>query len=97
ERAGRSIAGLNVALELGSNAAIKDAVKRGLGVAFLSRLCVVRELGAKELRSVAIRGLRLARRFYIVYHRRRPLSAAASVFLAFGESHPMGGRATKRP
>ncbi len=40
ERASRSLAELNVSLELGSNVAIKDAVKRGLGVAFLSRFCV---------------------------------------------------------
>ncbi len=39
-RAGMSLADLNVALELGSNAAIKDAVQRGLGVAFLSQLAV---------------------------------------------------------
>jgi DNA-binding transcriptional LysR family regulator len=90
ERAGSSLAGLSVSLELGSNAGIKDAVKRGLGVAFLSRFCVQRELAAKELRAVRVRGLDLARQFYLVYHRRRPLSPAASVFLHFLESHPIG-------
>lgn len=89
-RAGTSLGALNVALELGSNAAIKDAVKRGLGVAFLSRFAVERELEAEELRSVAVRGLRLARRFYAVHHRRRPLSPAANTFLHFLESHPIG-------
>jgi LysR family transcriptional regulator, low CO2-responsive transcriptional regulator len=96
ERSGTSLADLNVSLELGSNAAIKDAVKRGLGVAFLSRLAVERELDAKELRTVAVRGLRLLRDFYLVYHRHRPLSAAATAFLHFVESHPIGRRATKR-
>ena len=90
ERAGTSLAGLNITLELGSNAAIKDAVKRGLGVAFLSRLAVQRELDADELRAVAVSGLSLDRHFYLVYHRRRPLSPAASVFLHFLESHPIG-------
>ena len=89
ERAGRSLAELNVSLELGSNVAIKDAVKRGLGVAFLSRFCVQRELDSKELRAVAVRGLCLTRHFYLVYHRHRPLSQAASVFLHFIESHPI--------
>jgi DNA-binding transcriptional LysR family regulator len=90
ERSGTSLAGLNVTLELGSNAAIKDAVKRGMGVAFLSRLAVQRELDAGELRAVAVGGLSLDRRFYLVYHRRRPLSPAASAFLHFLASHPVG-------
>ena len=76
------------ALELGSNAAIKDAVKRGLGVAFLSELAVRSEVGSKELRSVAVEGLDLARDFYLVFNRRRPLSPAATAFLHFLETHP---------
>jgi DNA-binding transcriptional LysR family regulator len=87
---GASFAGLNVTLELGSNAAIKDTVKRGLGVAFLSRLAVQRELDADELRAVAVSGLSLDRHFYLVYHRRRLLSPAASAFLHFLESHRIG-------
>jgi LysR family transcriptional regulator, low CO2-responsive transcriptional regulator len=90
ERSGTSLAGLNVTLELGSNAAIKDAVKRGLGIAFLSRLSVRRELVADELRAVTVGGLSLDRRFYVVHQRRRPLSPAASVFLHFLASHPIG-------
>jgi DNA-binding transcriptional LysR family regulator len=93
ERGGASLAGLNIALELGSNAAIKDAVKRGIGVAFLSRLAVRRELDADELRSVTVSGLSLDRHFYLVHHRRRPLSPAASVFRHFLESHPIGPEA----
>jgi DNA-binding transcriptional LysR family regulator len=90
ERAGSSLADLSVSLEFGSNAGIKDAVKRGLGVAFLSRFCVQSELKVKELRAVPVRGLCLSRQFYLVYHRRRPLSPAASTFLHFLESHPLG-------
>src|SRR5262249_18182343 len=40
ERAGRSLADLRVALELGSNEAIKEAVLRGMGVAVLSTCAV---------------------------------------------------------
>ena len=97
ERAGRSLAELNVSLELGSNAAIQDAVKRGVGVAFLSRLCVRRDLDSKELRAVGVRGLCLKRQFFLVHHRRRPLSSAASVFMHFIESHPLGRRSSKGP
>jgi DNA-binding transcriptional LysR family regulator len=61
-----------------------------MGIAFLSRLAVRRELDAGELRAVAVAGLALHRRFYAVHHRRRPLSTAASVFLQFLEAHPIG-------
>jgi LysR family transcriptional regulator, low CO2-responsive transcriptional regulator len=87
-RSGTSLAALNVTLELGSNSAIKDAVIRGLGVAFLSQLAVRRELGSKELHALAIKGLDLERDFYLVYDRRRPLSPAAATFLHFVEVHP---------
>jgi len=87
-RAGSSLAALNVTLELGSNAAIKDAVRRGLGVAFLSQLAVQKELGSEELQTVAVKGLDLTRHFYVVFHRRRPLPPAAAVFLHFLEMHP---------
>jgi DNA-binding transcriptional LysR family regulator len=88
-RAGVSLAGLNITLELGSNAAIKDTVKRGLGAAFLSLLAVQREIDADELRAVTVSGLSLVRHFYLVIHRRRPLSPAASAFLHYLESHPI--------
>jgi hypothetical protein len=42
---------------MGSNAAIKDAVKRGLGASFVSRSTVDRELASGKLRAVEVRGL----------------------------------------
>jgi hypothetical protein len=42
------------------------------------------------LLAVPVRRLCLNRRFYLVYHRRRPLSTAARTFLHFLESHPIG-------
>ncbi len=88
ERAGSSLAALNVTLELGSNAAIKDSVRRGLGIAFLSHIAVCRELESKELRTVVVKGLDLSRQFHLVFDRRRPLSPAAAAFLHFLEAHP---------
>jgi LysR family transcriptional regulator, low CO2-responsive transcriptional regulator len=90
ERASTSLASLNITLELGSNAAIKDTVKRGLGVAFLSFLAVKREIDDAELRAVTVSGLSLSRQFYLVYHRDRPLSPAALVFVSFLASHRIG-------
>ena len=89
ERAGSSLDAMTISLEMGSNAAIKDAVKRGLGVSFVSRSTVERELSAGELVSVQVRGLVLTRYLYAVHHRRRPLSPAASAFLHFLKAHPL--------
>ncbi len=89
ERVGASLDELTISLEMGSNGAIKDAVKRGLGVSFVSRSTVERELASGELASVQVRGLILSRHLYAVYHRRRPLSPAASAFLHFLKANPL--------
>ncbi len=88
-RAGSSLAALDVTLELGSNAAIMDAVRRGIGIAFLSHLAVRRDLGSKELQTIAVKGLDLTRHFYVVFDRSRPLPPAAAAFLQLLESHPI--------
>jgi len=89
DRSGIPLHALNVAIELGSNAAIKDAVLQGLGVAFLSRSVVHRELESGALRSIAIPGLDLSRKLYAIHDRRRPLDVLASSFLSFLKTHPL--------
>jgi DNA-binding transcriptional LysR family regulator len=89
ERAGATLDEMTISLEMGSNAAIKDAVKRGLGASFVSRSTVERELSAGELVSVQVRGLLLTRYLYVVYHRRRPLSSPALAFLRFLKANPL--------
>lgn len=88
EQGGVALHELNVALELGSNAAIKDAIRRGLGVAFLSRMTVRKEFDSRELETVEVEGLDLTREFYLVYDRRRPLPPVANSFLHFLEAYP---------
>jgi len=89
ERAGVTTADLNVVLELGSNGAIKDAVGRGLGVAFLSGLVVRKELDSGELVTVEVDGLDPGRAFYLAYDRRRPLPPTARAFLHYLEANPL--------
>lgn len=89
EGAGSSLKEMTITLELGSNAAIKDAVRRGLGVSFVSRSTVERELSAGELVSVQVRGLVLSRFLYAIFDRRRPLSPPASAFLHFLKANPL--------
>ncbi len=89
ERAGSSLDAMTIALEMGSNAAIKDAVRRGLGASFISSLTVERELSSGELKSVPVRGLVLTRSLYALHHRRRPLSPEATALLHFLRTHPL--------
>jgi DNA-binding transcriptional LysR family regulator len=72
---------LNVAMELGSNEAIKEAVLAGLGVAVLSRCVVQKEITAGKLRAIRVAKLALARDIYVVHDRRRALPAPANLFL----------------
>lgn len=74
---------LNVAMELGSTEAIKEALISGIGVSILSRVSITRELAEGLLLEVPIRGLTMERDFYQVYHKRRPLHPLAQTFRRF--------------
>jgi DNA-binding transcriptional LysR family regulator len=89
QRAGSSLAAMNVTLEMGSNAVIKDAVRRGLGVSFVSQSALLREMETGELSAVPVRGLVLTRDLYAVYRRHKSLSQPASAFLRFLKAHPL--------
>lgn len=90
QTAGMPIDEMNIAFEVGSLGAIKVAVGRGLGVSFVSRSTVIRELAAGELASVPVSGLDLTRSIYVIRHARRPLSPAAAAFLHFLKANPPG-------
>jgi DNA-binding transcriptional LysR family regulator len=89
DKAGLSLSDLRVALELGSNEAIKEAILRGVGVAILSIYAVQRELRTGQLRGLAVRDLHCDRDMYVVQDRRRVLPLPARLFLLFLESHPV--------
>ncbi len=54
------------AMELGSTQAIKSGIEAGLGIAFLSRWTVLRELENGQLCEVAVDGLRIERELQII-------------------------------
>jgi DNA-binding transcriptional LysR family regulator len=91
EKAGRSLADLRIALELGSNEAIKEAVLRGIGIALLSTYAIQKELKTGRLRAVTVRDLDCDRNMYVVLDRRRVLPLPARIFLTFLESNPVPG------
>jgi DNA-binding transcriptional LysR family regulator len=88
-RAGKSLRDLQVALELGSNEAIKEAVLRNVGVAVLSSYAVQKELQTAQLHALEVTGLHCDRDMYVVWDRRRVWSSPTRVFLSFLESKPI--------
>jgi DNA-binding transcriptional LysR family regulator len=74
---------LNVAMELGSTAAVKEALISGCGVSIMSRTSIRRELANGILVAVPIRGLKMERDFYEVRYKQRPLSPVAQAFGKF--------------
>jgi DNA-binding transcriptional LysR family regulator len=89
-RAGKSLADLRVAAEVGSNEAIKEAVRRGLGLTILSTHTVRRELESGEFVALQVAGLVLERDMYAVWDRRRALPIPARLFLdLLGLAEPM--------
>jgi DNA-binding transcriptional LysR family regulator len=89
DKVGLSLADLQVALELGSNEAIKEAVLRGVGVAILSTHAVQKEIRTGHLHALAVSDLHCDRDMYIVQDRRRVLPLPARLFLLFLETHPI--------
>jgi DNA-binding transcriptional LysR family regulator len=89
DRAGRSPADLRVALELGSNEAIKESVLRGVGLAVLSILAVQKEVKSGTLHALEVEGIRCDRDMFVVQDRRRVPPLPARLFLTFLDTNPV--------
>ncbi len=89
EKVGRTLADLQVVMELGSNEAIKEAVLRGVGVAVLSTFAVQKEIKAGQLKGLTVKDLNCDRDMFLVQDRRRVLPLTSRVFLNFLESNPI--------
>ena len=74
---------LDVAMELGSNGAIKHAVESGLGLAVISRYACALEVAGKRLVELHVRGFPIRRDWHIVHLRRRRLPATVLAFMEF--------------
>jgi LysR family transcriptional regulator, low CO2-responsive transcriptional regulator len=80
QNAGIGLADLTIKVRLGSNEAVKQAVTAGVGVAFMSKLSVAREMERGELAAIKIKGLQVVRSFYLATRAGRDLSPAALAF-----------------
>jgi DNA-binding transcriptional LysR family regulator len=79
-------------LTLGSNGAIKEAVRLGLGVSLQSRIAVEHELRAGTLAEVSLRGGLPQRQWYALHSGTVPPRPAVVQFLEFANG-PAGKRA----
>jgi len=75
--------GLQEVAEIGSTAAVKEAVKAGIGVAILSTSAVADDVNCGRLVAVAIKGQKMQRPFYLIQRKNRELSPVTSVFLDY--------------
>lgn len=82
-RAGIQAARLNIIAELGSNSAVKQAVKAGLGCSFVSQRSVEDEINMHVIITLPVRGLQIKRSFYIVRHKKRSLPPIVREFYRF--------------
>ena len=78
---GLEIDQLNTVAVLGSNAAIKEAIKEDLGVSILSRISIRDELACGKLQEIQIQGMTLKRSFYVATLKKRSLPNSYTVFL----------------
>ena len=72
---------IKVAMELGSNEAVKRAVAAGLGIGILSKLALEVDCAAGALKLIEVAGFNCKRHFYTLYPRNRYLGRAQQAFL----------------
>ena len=73
----------NVVAELGSSTAIKEGIKKGIGISFLSSWSLETERRTGELIILPVKDFKVERHFYIVKDRRRACSPLCKVFQDF--------------
>jgi len=89
KKVGLGLDDLNIVAELGSSQALIQAVKSGMGLAFLSSLSVSDGIGQKTLKSVKLKGISITRNFYIITHRLRFNTRICVTFIDFLTRDPI--------
>lgn len=83
KKRGYSETNMNIVMELGSTATIKQMVMGNQGVAIVNQQGVKNELNSGMLIEIPIKDFELYKEFYIVLHRRITKSRPLEVFLQF--------------
>lgn len=82
-KAGLATTDLKFAMEVNSNDAIRAAVERGIGVSFLSRQTIEREIQDRRLIPVDIEGVQAVRYLYLITNPERLPTRAVRAFIDF--------------
>ena len=77
-----------LAWECNGSDVLKNAAVNGIGVAVISQRLVERELAAGDLSVVHVEGIDLKRKFSVVYHKNKYLTAAMQAFIALCHEYP---------
>ncbi|MBI5234597.1 MAG: LysR family transcriptional regulator [Deltaproteobacteria bacterium] len=83
KKRGVDINSLNIVSEMGSTQAMRQAVRTGLGLSYLSRLAVKEDLDNGHIKEVKVKDFSVKRRFYIITRRNRQGSPVAGTFINF--------------
>jgi DNA-binding transcriptional LysR family regulator len=81
--AGIRLKDLSIFMQLDSTEAVKAAVEAGLGVGFVSRRAISKEIRLDTLKEVTVEAIQFQRDFSILYARGPELSGPAGTFLLF--------------
>jgi putative membrane protein len=79
-------------MELDHTEAIKHGMVAGLGVAFVSIYAVRGEIATGRLCALLLRGIRIQRRFHVIHHEARRVTASARAFMELLEQAARSGR-----
>jgi len=81
---GKSLQQFHIVMEMGNTSSLKEGVKAGLGLAFISKRAVEDELQRGLLEGICVEGMdSILRPIYIVTYRGRTLSPIGTAFLRF--------------
>ncbi len=78
---------LNIAAYMESQEAVKEGVKKGLGVTVISRYAAAAELKQGSVRGYRLKDVPMERSFYLILRHKRTLPPLAQVFLDFTKDY----------
>ncbi len=78
-----SVKDFNVIAYIENTETIKECVKNGLGLSFISEKAVEQEIEHNVLKILPVKNMEIERKFYFVYHKTRALSPLAETFKLF--------------
>lgn len=81
KKAGFSTAKLNILAHVESNESIKEMVRQGLGVSFISQISAEEYINSGKLKSYKIKGIDFARKFYFIYSKKKTFTPLENKFL----------------